>query len=79
MTELHISNIGKAFGITSLKRGLFRVTAVHIVVQIVVNPICKFLAHKTKRALNRCCSHKDETPDETSNLHTFFNYLQSSQ
>jgi hypothetical protein len=43
VTELHISNIGKAFGITSLERGLIQVTAVHIVVQIVTNPICNFL------------------------------------
>jgi hypothetical protein len=46
VTELHISNIGKAFGITSLKRGLIRVTAVHIVVHTVENPICNFLPIK---------------------------------
>jgi len=46
VTELHISNIGKVFGITSLERGLIWVTAVHIAVQIVVNPICNILPIK---------------------------------
>lgn len=53
VTEFHISNIGKAFRITSLERGLNGVTAVRIIVQTVVNPIClQYLAHKAKRALN---------------------------